>query len=72
MTKLLKQAFEEASKLTDVEQNALAKWVLEELESEKAWDRAFAASEDVLEKLANEALDEYQKGKTKPLSLKEL
>jgi hypothetical protein len=72
MTKLLKQAFEEASKLTDVEQNALAKWVLEELESEKAWDQAFAASEDVLEKLANEALDEYQKGKTKSLTLKDL
>jgi len=72
MTKLLKQAFEEASKLPDVEQNALARWVLEELESEKAWDRAFAASEDVLEELANEALDEYQKGKTKPLRLKEL
>ncbi len=72
MTKLLKQAFEEASKLSDVEQNALAKWVLEELASEKAWDQSFAASEDVLEKLANEALDDYHKGKTKPLSLKDL
>jgi len=72
MTKLLKQAFEEASKLTDVEQDALARWVLDELESEKAWDQAFAESEDILEELANEALDEYQKGKTKLLSLKEL
>jgi hypothetical protein len=72
VTKLLEQAFTEASKLAEVEQNALEKWVLEELESEKAWDRAFAASEDKLEKLSNEALCEHQKGKTKPLSLKKL
>ncbi len=34
MTRLLERAFEEASKLPEVEQNALAKWVIEELESE--------------------------------------
>jgi hypothetical protein len=72
VTKLLEQAFKKASELTEVEQNVLAKWVLEELESEKKWDKVFAGSEDVLEKLADEALNEYKKGKTKPLSLKEL
>jgi hypothetical protein len=72
MTKLLEQAFKRASELTEVEQNVLAKWVIEELESEKKWDNAFAGSEDVLEKLADEALTEYKQGKTKPLSLKEL
>jgi hypothetical protein len=35
MTKLLQEAFKEASKLPDVEQNSLAKWVLEELKSER-------------------------------------
>jgi hypothetical protein len=59
-------------RLTDVEQNIFARWVLEELESYKKSDKAFAGSEDVLEKLADEALGEYKKGKTKPLSLKEL
>ena len=34
MTKLLEKVFKEASKLPEVEQNALAKWVLEELEAE--------------------------------------
>jgi hypothetical protein len=72
MTKLLQQAFQEASKLTEAEQNALAKWVLEELESEKAWDKAFTGSEDILDKLADEAFQEDKKGKTKPLSLKDL
>ena len=72
MTKLLEQAFKKASELTEVEQNVLAKWVLEELELEKKWDKTFAESEDALDKLANEALDEYKKGKIKPLNLKEL
>ena len=34
MTKLLKKAFQEASKLPDIEQNSLAKWLMEELEAE--------------------------------------
>jgi len=34
MAKLLGRAFKEASKLPEIEQNALAKWVIEELKSE--------------------------------------
>jgi hypothetical protein len=64
--KLLEEAFKEAAKLTEIEQNALAKWVLEELESDKQWNQAFAGSENVLEKLADETLNEYKQGKTKP------
>jgi hypothetical protein len=72
MTNLLKKAFKEASKLPEVEQNALAKWVMEELESEGKWERAFAASEDVLDKLADEALTAHKQGRTKPLNIKAL
>jgi len=46
--KLLERAFKEASKLPEVEQNALAKWVMEELEAEGKWEKAFAGSEDIL------------------------
>lgn len=63
MTKLLDKAFKEASRLPEVEQNALAKWLLDELRSEAKWERAFAESEDILEKLADEALEEKRKGK---------
>lgn len=59
MTRLLERAFKEASKLPDVEQNALAKWVIEELKAENKWETSFAASEDILDKLADEALDEH-------------
>jgi len=72
MTKLLERAFKEAGKLPEVEQNALAKWVLEELESERKWEKAFAGSEDVLDSLADEALTEHKRGKTKPLDMKAL
>ena len=72
MARLLERAFKEASKLPEVEQNALAKWVIEELESEGRWEKTFSASEDVLDKLADEALGEHKKGRTKPLNMKAL
>jgi hypothetical protein len=72
MTQLLARAFEQATQLPDVEQNALAKWLLDELQSEKRWSEAFAESEDVLEKLADEALAEKRQGKTAPLDLDRL
>ena len=34
MTRLLEKAFKEAARLPEVEQNALAKWVMEEIEAE--------------------------------------
>ena len=72
MTKLLERAFKEASKLPEVEQNALAKWVIEELESEGKWEKAFAGSEDILDKLADETLAAHKDGKTKPLDIEAL
>ncbi|MDR4497302.1 MAG: hypothetical protein MRK02_05160 [Candidatus Scalindua sp.] len=72
MTQLLKKAFEEASKLPEIEQNILAKWLMNELESEKKWEKMFAESEGILDKLADEALAEYAQGKTKPLDINKL
>ena len=67
MTKLLGKVFSKAEKLPELEQNALAKWLLQELSSEKHWDKAFAESEDALEKLSDEALREHRAKKTKVL-----
>jgi hypothetical protein len=72
MTKLLERAFKEASKLPEVEQNAFAKWAMEELEAERKWEKAFAGSEDVLDRLADEALAAHKQGKTKSLSIEKL
>ena len=68
MTQLLERAFKKASKLPERDQDALAKWVLEELESERKWDKSFTESENVLDKLADEALEEHKKGNTKPVN----
>ena len=72
MTKLLERAFKEACRLPEVEQNALAKWVIEELEAKGKWEKAFAGSEDILDRLADEAIAAHNQGKTKPLNLKDL
>ena len=72
MTQLLNQAFQEASKLPDVQQNIIARWLLDELLAEKKWDSLFAESEDFLASLADEALREHCAGKTKPLNLDDL
>lgn len=72
MTRLLVRAFKEASKLPEIQQNTLAKWVLEELQADKEWEKMFAGSEDILDKLADEAIETHKQGKTKPLNLKNL
>ncbi|MBC8485881.1 MAG: hypothetical protein H8D45_07545 [Bacteroidetes bacterium] len=69
MTQLLEKAFKQASSLPAMEQNALARWLIEEIESEKKWDIAFSKSEDILDKLADEALSEHSQGKTNPLNI---
>jgi hypothetical protein len=72
MTTLLVKAFDEATKLPDTEQNALAKWLLDELEDDRKWSKTFAESEDVLDKLADEAIQAKRQGKTTPLDLDRL
>ena len=72
MTKLLEKAFKKASKLPEVEQNVLAKWLLEELEVEKEWEKRFAESEDVLGRLGDEALEADRKGKNKQMDFNRL
>ena len=67
MTQLVEKVFSEISKLPTVEQDALASILLEELASEQRWAKAFAKSQDMLSRLAAEALAEHDAGQTKPL-----
>jgi len=69
MTELLKKAYRKASKLPPIDQNALAKWLLEELKTEKKWGKLFSGSEDILNRLADEAFQAHEKKKTKPLDI---
>lgn len=63
MTQLLEKVFAKVERLSLLEQNAFAKWLLNELSSERRWEKALAESEEALEKLADEALGEHAKNK---------
>ena len=67
MTELLRQAIAKINNLSDDEQNAIATIILEELEDEMRWEKAFASSHDILAKLAEDAMAEYKAGKTQEL-----
>ena len=66
MTKLLKEVLAKIEKLPPERQDALARFLLEEMEADARWDESFAGSQDALEKLADEALDEHTRGETRP------
>ena len=59
MTELLEKAFAEAANLPEVEQDMLARRLLEDLAAEEKWDEALASSQDKLAALADEALTEF-------------
>jgi putative addiction module component (TIGR02574 family) len=40
-----------------MEQNTIEKWLIEELDTDSNWERKFAESENILDRLANEALE---------------
>lgn len=67
MTRLLDDALTELAKLPEWEQDAVARWLLEELASERRWQKIFADSEERLAGLADEALAEHHRGHTEEL-----
>ena len=71
MNHLLEQAFNEAAKLPDEEQQAFAEWIVEELE-ERRWQKKFADSRDALRRAAAQALADDEAGLTEPLDLDNL
>ena len=64
MTKLLEKTFNKVSKLPEFDQNIIAKWVLDEIESDEKWNKLFAKSENMLADLALDALAEDAHGKS--------
>ena len=67
MTKLWKEVLAKLSRLSPERQDELAAWLLAEMEDEARWDKSFAESQDALKKLADEALEEFRRGETRPL-----
>ena len=64
MNALLDKAIKAIEKLPEAEQEAIAREVIERIEADARWDALFAdpRSEALLERLADEALDEIRRG----------
>lgn len=74
MTEILQQAFDKAAELPEDRQESLARLLLAEMESERRWDELFnrPESEDLLERMAAEALEAHRASRTEPLNPEEL
>ncbi len=67
MTELLERVISELKTLPSGSQDAIATIILEELEDEQKWDKAFSGSPNVLAQLASKAMADYHRGKTTEL-----
>ena len=67
ITEALANAIAEAAKLPAEDQNFLAFRIMEEIAEEKKWTDSFAGSQDMLKRMADEALAEMDRGETRPL-----
>ncbi len=67
MTKLLEQAVTRAQQLSEPEQDAIGRLVLDEIESERRWEELFARSPEKLRRLADRAWAEHEAGQSQPL-----
>jgi hypothetical protein len=67
MTELLKEAVDKLQALPAPEQDAIARMVLEEIESERRWDELFERTSDQFARLADRAWAEHEAGQSEPL-----
>jgi hypothetical protein len=72
MTKLLEQALTEIKKLSELEQDAIASLILDELADEARWQKSFAASHDVLAQMAEKARQDIRAGRVRNVGIDEL
>ena len=73
MNQLVQEAFAKAAGLPEAEQDRIARFLLAELESERQWGELFARteSEDLLERLADDAPPEHRAGRPRPLTVED-
>jgi hypothetical protein len=67
MSSLLEKALEKVVALPADEQDAIAAQILASLADEEGWKARLAGKRDVIRRMAEEALEEDEKGETLPL-----
>ena len=70
MTPLLEKVLGEVYKLSPEEQDTIAAVILEELEDERRWNRAFAESQDKLAQIAHKVRADIKAGHIKKMDIK--
>jgi hypothetical protein len=68
MPSLLEQALERVGALPPDEQDAIASQILASLADEEAWKKSFAGNRDAIRRMAREAIEEDERGETRPLA----
>lgn len=69
MTQILEKAFDRIAALPEEQQEAIARFLLAEMDSEAEWEEALASSQNELAVLAQQAIAEFKTGRTEPLNL---
>jgi hypothetical protein len=72
MTTLLAKAIRQIEKLSASIQDEIAEQLLDDIENEMAWEKTFSKSQSKLDRLAEHALRESERGKTKNMGFDEL
>ena len=67
MTNLLDEAYAVAKELPEEEQEAMGALLLAEIDADRHWDELFAQPSDVIERMADQALEDHRQGRTRPL-----
>lgn len=63
MSKLLEETFAKLAELSEEDQDSIATWLLEELDSERRWETILSESPEALVDLADGALAEHRRGR---------
>jgi hypothetical protein len=67
MSNLLDEAYAAAKMLSEEEQEAVGAWLLAEMDADRRWDELFAQPSNVIELMAERALEDHRQGRTLPL-----
>ena len=67
MSTLLEKALEKVVVLPQDEQDAIASQILDSIADESAWKRRLAEKRDVIRRMAQEAIEEDDRGETLPM-----
>jgi len=67
MSNLLDEAYAAAKELPEEDQEAIGAVLLAEIDTDRRWDELFAQPSEVIERMADQALEDQRLGKTLPL-----